>query len=96
MRRALRIALKTVTWVAIVGCTGMLVVVLINLRDEALTPEAQSLAEYPFPTSRTLTLRWLDSMRPATVTRLPPACRSWRSTMPTLQPIQWVPSEQNG
>src|SRR5258707_4454120 len=49
MRRALRIALKTVTWVAIVGCTGMFVVVLINLRDEALTPEAQSLAEFHRP-----------------------------------------------
>jgi hypothetical protein len=49
MRRALRIALSVFKWIAVVGCIALLVVVLINLRDEELTPEAQALAEFHRP-----------------------------------------------
>jgi len=49
MHRALRIALSTIKWVAIVGCAGAVIVVLVNLRDEDLAPEAQALAEFHRP-----------------------------------------------
>jgi hypothetical protein len=50
MRRALGIALKALKWIAIVGCTALAIVVVINLHDEELTPEAQALAEFHRPT----------------------------------------------
>jgi len=45
LRRPLRIALATIKWLAIVGGAALVVVLLVNSRDEALTPEASSLAE---------------------------------------------------
>ncbi len=48
-RRVLGISLAISKWVVIVGCGGLLLVVLINLRDEELTPEARALAEFRGP-----------------------------------------------
>jgi len=46
MHRALRIALKTIKWVAVVLLVGAAGVVLVNLRDEDLSPEAKALAAF--------------------------------------------------
>jgi hypothetical protein len=47
--RAFRIALTTVKWLGVAVCVGAMLVVLINLRDEELTPEAKALAEFQPP-----------------------------------------------
>lgn len=49
MPRTFRIVLATIKWLAIVGVAALLVVLLVNSRDEALTPEASSLAEFQTP-----------------------------------------------
>jgi len=45
MRRAFRIALKLTKWLAIAGVSIYLLLVLVNLPDEALTAEERALAE---------------------------------------------------
>jgi hypothetical protein len=45
MSRALRIVLTTIKWIVVAAGAALLVVVLVNLRDEDLTPEARALAE---------------------------------------------------
>jgi len=49
MRRAFRIALATSKWLAVLGGAALLVVFLVNARDEELTPETRALAEYHPP-----------------------------------------------
>ena len=49
-RRVLRIALAAAKWLVVVSGVALLLVVLVNLRDEDLTPEAKALAEFEPPT----------------------------------------------
>lgn len=48
-RRILRIALQAATWLVVVSGVVLLLVVLVNLRDEELTPEAKALAQWQPP-----------------------------------------------
>lgn len=49
LRRAFRIVLAIGKWFAIVSGCALLVVFLVNARDEELTPETRALAEYHSP-----------------------------------------------
>ena len=48
-RRALRLGLSAAKWIVVLSGGVLLLVGLVNLRDEELTPEAQALAEFQRP-----------------------------------------------
>lgn len=49
MPRALRIVLATIKWLLVAAGAALVVVVVVNLRDERLSPEARSLADFQPP-----------------------------------------------
>ncbi len=49
MRRTLRFVRAIIKWFAILGGAAILIVLFVNARDQELTPEARSLAEFQHP-----------------------------------------------